>query len=130
MPAQKRKREKRLGCQLSGGLIPKAAINPMTETCKCPGRTFVARATAQGNIGPIKNPINATDTADTGTEGTNLSPSSDKNRPPIRRKHREKRYAEENCRDTLKRIATELRGKGQRLDKSCMERDSAWRENR
>ena len=60
------------------GLIPKAAINPMTETCKCPGRTFVARATAQGNIGPIKNPINATDTADTGTEGTNLSPSSDK----------------------------------------------------
>ena len=97
MPAQKRKREKRLVCQLSGGLIPKAAINPMTETCKCPGRTFVARATAQGNIGPIKNPINATDTADTGTEGTNLSPSSDKIVPQS--------DGNTEKRDTLKKIA-------------------------
>ncbi len=92
------KEEKSLRCQLSMGLIPKAAINPMTETCKCPGRTFVARATAQGNIGPIKNPINATDTADTGTEGTNLSPSSDKITSPNSDGNTEKR-------DTLKIIA-------------------------
>ena len=126
MPAQKRKREKRLGCQLSGGLIPKAAINPMTETCKCPGRTFVARATAQGNIGPIKNPINATDTADTGTEGTNLSPSSDKSSPKSDG-NTEKRYAEENCEYTLKSIAKAVAWEGttlgQELDgkRQCLE---------
>lgn len=53
------------------GVIPKAAIKPITLTCKCPGSTFVANATAQGKIGPIKNPINAAETALTGTLGTN-----------------------------------------------------------
>ena len=52
-------------------VIPKAAINPITLTCKCPGKTLVANATAHGNIGPIKNPINAAETALTGTLGTN-----------------------------------------------------------
>src|SRR5579859_7099870 len=43
----------------------------MTLTWRYPGNTFVASATAQGNIGPMKKPIEATETALTGIFGTN-----------------------------------------------------------